>query len=362
VQSIAPVEPLLATVELAPGDAHERIHALVASMMEEPVDMERGPLCRLRLVRLGEQHHVLLVFVHHAIWDGASAELLLSDLITLHDAFASGAAPPPPEPLQYSDFAAWQRAFYESAEGLSQIAWWERHLEGAEGPRLPTDHPLEAVEAQRRNVSNVPFPRGTARLPQQPGLYARLQEAARSRRSTPYELQAAAFAAWLARRAKREDITYCSQHLNRHLEGTERLIGPFAQALVLRFDLSGDPSFAELTDRVRDTFAAARAHADVVGPFLRLARFRTNFNYFPQLDEARRSSRLKVHAWDVVDYGRSLWYDLTLHSTVVEGELNTVLWYNQALWEPATADAALREYGALLDAALSRPKVPLSAL
>src|SRR6185503_20557930 len=107
--------------------------------LAEPLDLAQGAACRLRLLGLSPDRHLLIVFAHHAVWDGASAELFVTELMSLYEAFRRGEASPLPEPsFQYADFAAWQRAFYESAEGKAQIAWWTEKLVDARGPELPT--------------------------------------------------------------------------------------------------------------------------------------------------------------------------------------------------------------------------------
>jgi hypothetical protein len=364
-ESIAEATAPLSTLDLRDhADWQERVQKLALEQATQRVDMLRDPLFRVWLVRVSDQRHLFLGFVHHAIWDGMSVDVLLTELATLHDAFRRG-APSPLEELrcQYADFAAWQRAFYQRPEGRAQIAWWEKQLGNAVGPQLPTDRPREAVEAQRRTTPSHPFPRGGEYLHAPPGLMASLRERARRQQSTPYEVLMTAFLAWLSGRSGATDLTLCTQQMNRHVAGTEKLIGPFAQALVLRLDTGGDPSFAELLERLRRVLLDARAHADVAGPFLGLHRFRVNFNFFPTLPQLEGGAdKLAIRPWQPVDVGRTIWYDLTLHSTTVDGELQALLWFNRALWEPETARRWVAEYGAILGEVARDPTIRLSAL
>jgi amino acid adenylation domain-containing protein len=350
-----------------PGDeaaATQGAVEMARALAREPLDTRTSELFRVRLVRVAPERHLVILFVHHAMWDGVSATVFVSELAALHDAFARGEPSPLAElPFQYADFAAWQRAFYASPEGAAQIAWWQREVDGAVPPALPTDHPREAVDARRREMTNYPFPRGAARLPERAGQFARVQACARRHTATPYELLISAFVTWLHRRTGQDDLAIATQHQNRHLDGTERLVGVFAQAFVARTRIAGDPTFGELLERTRQTLLAARAHADVCGPFQQLSRFRVNFNFFPHLVRHEpRPGGVTVRAWDVIDLGRTFWYDLTLHATVMGGELWMLLWFNQELWTQATAERFLAEYGAVLEQVLANPELRLSQL
>jgi non-ribosomal peptide synthetase component F len=162
-----------------------------------------------------------------------------------------------------------------------------------------------------------------------------------------------AFVQWLGINAAASEFAFCTQHQNRHVEGTEALVGPFAQAMVLRSDVSGNPTFEELLGRVHVGLLETRARADVCGPFMRLSRFRVNFNFFPFLIWAREEAdTLQIEPMQSIAPPTTLWFDLTFHATVIAGELHLLLWTNLALWKQSTGERWIREYAALLQRGL----------
>ncbi|MGH8773154.1 MAG: condensation domain-containing protein, partial [Burkholderiales bacterium] len=265
VQRIAPVvEVGLPVVELQGLGEEEReaeVRRLAAEEAQRPFDLARGPLLRVCLLKLGEEDHGLLVTLHHIVTDGWSMGVFIHELSALYQAFATGRPSPLAAlPIQYADFAAWQREWLQGEVLEGQLGYWQQQLTGAPGLlELPTDRPRPAVQSFRG--ASVAF-----------GLEAELTHGlkALSQRAgvTLFMTLLGAFMALLARYSRQEDIVVGSPIANRTHSQTEGLIGFFVNTLVLRVDLAGDPPFEELLRRVRRVALEAYAHQEV--PFERV--------------------------------------------------------------------------------------------
>jgi amino acid adenylation domain-containing protein len=220
-----------------------------------PFDLAAGPLLRLLLLRLATQEHVLLATMHHIVADGWSVGVLLQELAALYRAFSRGEVSPLPElPIQYADFAVWQREWLSGKVLESQIDYWRRALAGVAPLALPTDRPRPPRRRGRGQVE---------RFVLAPPLGAALAHLARAAGATPFITLLCGLAALLSRYSGQEDVALGSPVANRTSRETEGLIGFFANTLVLRADLTGSPSFEELLGRVRQSALAAYAHQDL---------------------------------------------------------------------------------------------------
>ncbi|HZF07470.1 MAG TPA: SDR family NAD(P)-dependent oxidoreductase, partial [Thermoanaerobaculia bacterium] len=265
---------LLPVVDLSglPADDREPAAlALAAAESQRPFDLAGrtgGPLLRCLLLRLKEQDHVAVLTMHHVASDGWSMGVLVRELGTLYAAFAEGRPSPLPEqPVQYADFAVWQRSWLAGEVLAGEIAFWRRQLAGLP-PRLelPTDRPRPAVQSLRGAMRTVQLPAELIRQAQQIG---------RRQGMTLFMVLLAGFQTLLARYSGQEDLAVGSPVAGRRRVEVEGLIGFFVNTLVLRGDLSGmlsggagRLSFRELLDRVRETALAAHSHQDL--PFERL--------------------------------------------------------------------------------------------
>ncbi|HEX3525657.1 MAG TPA: amino acid adenylation domain-containing protein [Thermoanaerobaculia bacterium] len=243
-------------MEEADEDDVPRLAAQDAAL---PFDLEHGPLLRSRLLRLGPADHVLLLSMHHIISDLWSMGVLVRDMA----AFYAGASLPP-LPVQYADFAVWQRAWLQGAELERQITFWRDRLAGAPPALdLSTDRPRPATQSVRG--ASLPF--GGA-----PGLARVLEELARRHGATLFMMLTAALASVLARFAGQDDLVLGSPIANRQRPEIAGLIGMFVNTLALRVDLRGagprEASFTEILGRVREAALDAFAHQDV--PFEKL--------------------------------------------------------------------------------------------
>ncbi|HEV7515515.1 MAG TPA: amino acid adenylation domain-containing protein, partial [Thermoanaerobaculia bacterium] len=226
-----------------------------------PFDLEHGPLWRGLLLRLGREDHLLLLSLHHIVGDGWSMGILMGEVQVLYPSFSSGRPSPLPDlPLQYADFSAWQRGWFQGEVLERQLAYWKRQLAGApEVLDLPTDRPRPAVQTFAGASLAFTLPEDLAR-----GLEAL------SRRSgaTLFMALLAAFQALLGRYSGQEDVVVGTPVAGRNHVLTEGLIGFFVNSLAMRTRLAGDPEFLELLARVREGTLSAFAHQDL--PFEKL--------------------------------------------------------------------------------------------
>jgi amino acid adenylation domain-containing protein len=243
------------------GDPAERVRDAVRLEAARPFDLAAGPLFRATLFRVSGEEHVLVLNMHHVVSDGWSLGVLFGELAALYDAFRRGEPSPlPPLPIQYADFAVWQREHLRGAALEAQLAFWKEHLAGAPPVlELPTDRPRPAVQSHRGALVPFAVDAGPAQA---------LQKLGRSEGATLFMVLLAAFQVLLSRWARQDDVVVGTPIAGRTRPETEGLIGFFVNTLALRSDLSGDPTFRELLARVRQTMVAAQAHQDL--PFERL--------------------------------------------------------------------------------------------
>ena len=244
----------------AGGDQHE-IDALARREAERPFDLDRTPLWRAVLLRAvllhggGAEHRLLLTF-HHTIADGASVAIVLREVSRLYAAALAGeVAALPALPLQYADFAAWQRRNLDGERLVSLLSWWRERLAGApEMLELPTDRPRPAVASQ----AGI---RLHGRI--EPALATELAALGRRHGATPFMVLAAAFQALLSRLSGQNEVVIGTPVAGRERAEVAGLVGLFVNSLVLRADLAGEPSFAALLGRLREATLAAFSHAEL---------------------------------------------------------------------------------------------------
>ncbi|MFE7621904.1 condensation domain-containing protein, partial [Streptomyces sp. NPDC057496] len=251
-------EPMTVTDETLPSS--------IAAEFGRSFDLETEPPLRARLFRLGEDEHVLMLVLHHIAGDGSSIAPLVSDLSGAYTARCRGGAPGwEPLPVQYADYALWQRDWLGTEDDphsvfAAQLDHWKTALAGLpEGLELPFDRPRPAVADYRGDSVGLEVPAGVHR-----GLAVLAGE----RRASMFMVAHAALAVLLSRVGAGTDVPVGTPIAGRVDEALEDLVGFFVNTLVLRTDVSGDPSFVELLDRVRQTDLDAYAHQDV--PFERL--------------------------------------------------------------------------------------------
>ncbi|HEX7243495.1 MAG TPA: condensation domain-containing protein, partial [Longimicrobiaceae bacterium] len=257
VQVIGPPAPVpLQVVDLRDApDALREAGRLAAEEALRPFDLERGPLLRSTLLRLDEEDHVLCFTLHHVVSDGWSIEVLVREVSALY------AGEPLPElPVQYADYAVWQRGWLSGGTLEAQLGYWREQLAGAPPLlEIPVDHPRAQGQSPRAAGHRFVLP---------PALSQGLRELARREGATLFMTVLAGWQALLGRYAGQEDVVVGSPVAGRNRREVEGLIGFFVNLLVLRVDLSGDPAWAELLGRVRETALGAYDHQEL--PFERL--------------------------------------------------------------------------------------------
>ncbi|MFL6196329.1 MAG: non-ribosomal peptide synthase/polyketide synthase [Thermoanaerobaculia bacterium] len=360
-QAIAPAAPFpLPVVDLRgvpePSRGAEPL-ALAARDAARPFDLETGPLFRAALLRLAPESHVLLLAMHHIVSDGWSMDVLLRELATLYDALAEGRPSPLPEPpIQYADFAVWQRRWLEAGALASQLDYWRRQLAGApSGLDLPTDFARPAVQTFNGAACSAELPAA---------LSADLHAFCRREGVTPFMLLLTAFDVLMARYSGQRDVLVGSPIANRNRAETEGLIGFFVNTLVFRAGLDSAPSFAALLHQVRETALAAYGNQDV--PFetlveeLRPERDLSRSPFFQvllsvQTGEAEPPSPRGLRLSVLDGENATAKFDLSLFALDSEPAFSLAVEYNTDLFEAATARRLLGHAGRLLEGALTDP-------
>ncbi|TDE55758.1 amino acid adenylation domain-containing protein [Nonomuraea mesophila] len=230
-----------------------RAHARLKAEAARPFDVEAGPLLRCVVHVLADEHHLVLLTVHHLVCDGWSLRLLLEQVSGAYRRLTSTGGSPEVEagPVpQYPDYAVWQRERLHTMDG--SVAFWADTLKDAPTTlALPTDRPRPAVQSPAGGVVRVPLP---------PGTRERLAEVAAERNVTPYMVMFAAFAAFLARISGQRDLVIAVPVAGRDHPDVQPMIGLLVNTIAVRADLSDDPAFADLLAQVRDRLLAARPH------------------------------------------------------------------------------------------------------
>ncbi|HEX7240849.1 MAG TPA: amino acid adenylation domain-containing protein, partial [Longimicrobiaceae bacterium] len=259
----AGAEPLpVAELAALSGEAREaEVRRVLRDEERRPFDLHRGPLFHARLLRLAAEEHVLVLALHHVVGDAWSMGVLAREVAALYEAFSRGEASPLADlPVQYADFAAWQREWLARETLERQLAWWRESLAGAPAVlEIPTDHPRRASPGERAATVSRRLPREAS---------ARLRALAGDEGATPFMVLLAALDLLLARWSGEEDVVVGSPIAGRTRRETEGVVGFFVNTLVLRTDVSGNPTFRELLARVREATLGAYQHQDL--PFERL--------------------------------------------------------------------------------------------
>jgi hypothetical protein len=243
---------------------------------QRPFDLARGPLMRAVLLRLSEREHVLCLALHHIVSDGWSRAVFAQELSALYEAFAGGRTPALPAlPVQYADFARWQRTRLQGQTLQAQLAYWRKKLANLPALQLPADRPRPAVRSS-----------GGARhyFVLSEKLSAGLKDLSRRQNVTLFVTLLAAYQTLLHRYSGQSDIAVGVPVAGRRSSQVENLIGFFLNMLVLRVDVSDDPTFRELIARVRDICLEAQDHQEL--PFEKLVE-----ELQPERDRGRRADR-----------------------------------------------------------------------
>jgi amino acid adenylation domain-containing protein len=337
---------------------------LVNEQANRPFNLEREPLLRGTVLQLGETEYVLLLTMHHIISDGWSMGVFVRELTELYKAFCTGAPPSLPElPVQYADFALWQRQWLQGEILETQLdSWKEQLLDAPALLELPTDRPRPAVQTFRGGyyytALSLELSAGLTALSKRAGV-------------TLFMTLFAVFGTLLYRYSGQDDIVVGTPVANRNRREIEGLIGFFVNTLVLRTDLSGNPSFEQLLGRVKEVALQAYAHQDL--PFEQLVEAlqpTRDLSYTPlfqvmfALDDASVPSvelpNLTASSYSV-EIGTAK-FDLTLSMENTADGLVGVWEYNTDLFDEVTIARMAGHFQALLEAIAANPIQPISEL
>ena len=341
----------------------ERIQAIVV----QPFDLERGPLLRVNLLQLAEDDHVLVLVQHHIVSDGWSMQVMVEELVQLYAAYSQGLdVVLPALPIQYADYALWQRSWMEAGEKERQLAYWTGLL-GGEQPvlELPFDRP-RPVRQSHRGAQFI--------LELDIDLSQALRRVAQQEGATAFALLLASFQALLYRYSGQADIRVGVPIANRNRVETERLIGFFVNTQVLKADLDGRMGFDELLAQARQRALEAQAHQDL--PFEQLVEalqpernashnplFQVLFNHQSEIRSVTpevqlEDLRLEGLAWD----GQTAQFDLTLDIQEDENGIWASFDYATDLFDASTVERLAGHWRNLLRGIVANPRQRLGEL
>ncbi|NNA07928.1 non-ribosomal peptide synthase/polyketide synthase [Pseudomonas lundensis] len=332
-----------------------------------PFDLANGPLLRIMLLKLADDEHVLLLTLHHIVSDGWSMNVLIDEFMRGYDAFERGQSPQLPElPIQYRDYALWQRRWLEAGEQARQLTYWRDRL-GDEHPviALPTDYPRPAMPSYRGTRHEFAL---------DPALVEQLRTLAQRHSVTLFMLLLAAFNILLHRYSGQTDVRVGVPIANRNRREVEGLIGFFVNTQVLRCELNAQTPVADLLRMVKETALGAQAHQEL--PFEQLVEafklernlshnplFQVMYNHQSQvadLETVKTASGLELGLieWEA----RTTQFDLSLDTWEKGGRLNAALTYANDLFDAATITRMARHWSNLLRALVANTECRIGEL
>ncbi|MEG4277135.1 amino acid adenylation domain-containing protein [Microcoleus sp. MON1_C1] len=356
--------PLIDLSDRSPDDREAQVQRLSAEEARDPFDLGQSSLLRAKLLRLDETEHVLLLTVHHIVFDGWSLGVFLRELAEFYQAFSSDRLPLlSPLPIQYADFAAWQRQQLQGEILETQLAYWKQQLSGSLPIlNLPTDFPRPAVQTFQGA-------RQTWELPKDLSLV--LVQVGQQEKATLFMTLLAAFKTLLYRYTGQTDILVGSPIANRNRSDIESLIGFFVNTLVLRSDLNGNPTFRELLRSVREVALGAYAHQDV--PIEKLVEelqperdlsysplFQVGFALQNGLTQTLELPGLTLNSHEI-DTGTAN-FDLMLFLEETDRGLTATWEYSTSLFQPSTIARMHGHFQILLEGIIANPDTRISEL
>jgi amino acid adenylation domain-containing protein len=356
---------------LPPLERRRTLQRLSREDADAPFDLEAGPPCRFKLIRLAKRQHVLLVTAHHIIADQGSMRLLRGELTQLYGAFARGRPSQLFElPFQFVDFTRWQKRLLESGGLGWQFDYWKKILAGA-APKL-------VFPNQPKRLGAASFRAARKRFDIDDGLFAQVRQLARRQKTTPFIVLLAALDAWLFRMTGCRDLRVATLVANRGRPGTESMIGYFVNAVVLRARLAPPMSFAQLLDQARAAAFGAFAHQDL--PIEELARaMKRNKNSAPKplysvmlnyrrfgnhretvagLTIASSSDQDRAADPEMALTSADLSFDFRELSTKLTASVN----FKVHRFDEPTLDRMLKAFSSVLSQCVARPERQLSSI
>ncbi len=368
IQVIAPTQTLpLPVIDLSGLPAIEReaqTQQIITRESRWEFDLTQWSLLRISLLYLGEKEHILVLTIHHSIFDGWSLDNLLYEMSTLYEAFSAQKPSPLAElPLQYADFAIWQRKWLQGEILEKQLAYWKQQLDGVPPVlELPGDHPRPAIQsfrgAKRYFTLSQTLSKALNKLSKQAGV-------------TLFMTLLAAFKVLLYRYTGQEDIVVGSPIASRNRAEIEDLIGFFVNTLILRTDLSGTPTFYELLKQIHKVALEAYEHQEL--PFDKIVEAlqpERILNYNPLFQVMFVFENVSRHTLNLSGLmmnpleadNRAAMFDLSLYIYEEKEGMQCVLEYNTDLFEAATIERMIGHMQTLLTDIADKPDTPISQL
>jgi len=355
--------PLVDLSYLPPPSRKAEVERVAASAIQKPFDLTYGPLLRALLLRIDVHNYILLMIMHHIICDGWSMEVIGRELDTIYPALASGQTPSLPElPIQYGDFAIWERQRLLNGEIDHQLAYWRKQLAGLATLQMPTDYPRPPVPS---------FQGGYHPLSINKELADKLKALSLQNQVTLFMTLVATFALLLHRYTDQQDIVIGIPNANRGHTELEGLIGFFVNTLVFRFNLSNDPTFLQLLKHVKDITLTAFANQDV--SFEKLVE-----ELQPERDLSRNPlcqvalQLISIPGTSPVEIGAeqpllqggagTSKFDLRIDLSETTGGLQGRIEYSSDLFSAETIDRIAGHYQRLLAAVTDEPEANISTL
>jgi hypothetical protein len=355
--------PLVDLTDSPSKELEDNARRLARDAARQPFDLAQGPLLRATLLRLGEEDHVLLLNMHHIIFDTWSMGLFYRELSVLYEAFLNAESSPLSDlPIQYADFAVWQREVLDGEVFEKQFSYWKKQLKNVSILQLPTDRVRPAVQSFRGKRQSVELSKE---------LTQGLKALSCKEGATLLMTLLAAFQTLLHRYTGQDDIVVGSPIAGRTRAEFQGLIGVFVNAVVLRTNLSGNPTFHEVLARVREMVLGAYAHQDL--PFEKLVEklqperslsrsplFQAMFVLQNAPDEPVKFKRLNVSPVSIDS--ETAEFDLLMYMSESGQGIKASLEYNTDLFDAATIERMLSHFQVLLKGIVDNPEVPIARL
>ena len=349
---------------LDPAARETEVVRLAKEEAETGFDMRRGPLVRVKVLRLEEEQHVVLFTMHHIVSDGWSIIILIREIGALYQAYLLGEESPLSElPIQYADFAVWQRAWLQGERLEQELKYWRKQLAGMEPLELPTDHPRPATPSHRGAIHHFVVGREMSE---------KLRALSQREGVTLFMTLLGGFDVLMSRYSGQRDVALGTDIANRNRAEIEGLIGFFVNQLVMRVEVRGGESFRKLLKRVREGCLGAYAHQDV--PFEKLVE-----ELQPERDLSRsplfqaklilqnmQKAELELEGLRLLSLGEdeleTARFDLTVAINDEDGALAGVVVFSRDLFEAETIERLVSHYANVLKGIVDGSERPVSEL
>lgn len=340
------------------------LKAFIRQEISRPFDLSSDYMLRAHLVNCGNEEHVLILVIHHIASDGWSISLLVDDLAELYNAVQEGRPSTLPQlPIQYADYAIWQREFLSGDYLSDQLTWWEQHLQGIEPIQLPVDYPRPSVQSNRGSRYSYQIEKALA---------DDLKTLSTTSGTTLFMTLITAFKVLLYRYSNQEDIVIGTPIANRGHQEIESLAGFFINTLVLRSDLSGNPKFKTLLERVKSGVLSSFAHQDV--PFEQIVNrveknrslsrnplFQVEF-VMQNTPELRELTLGNLRLSDELTEQETAQFDLSFSVVESAGGLEIGINYSLDIFSRSRIERMARHYENLLKAIVANPEKTIGQL